>query len=336
MPGSTTRQSLVTSVSIKRPLTTGFRSLLILVILLTLVAAGMAWDNLQQHRKSHQRIIDTDARLAMLEQRVQALQDSQNNAVSQVQQQQTELDKLLAGGSAARQHWLLARAAEGVGVAEQSLALNRNVAAARLALAGVDTLLAAQPDATLLPLRRALHNDLDMLAALPAPDVDGLYLRLQLLDRHLQAIDLPREIGQRQPAASPTVAPTATDTLRQRWEAGLAHFRNLIVIRQYDQPLQPLLDEARRQLLKQQMSILVEQAEQALLRGDSLIYRSSLEALSLRLQQDLAALPHATLGPLLNELADLQAQQIQVDIPALASHAALDALAPVNGGGAAL
>ena len=95
-------------------------------------------------------------------------------------------------------------------------------------------------------------------------------------------------------------------------------------------------DEARRQLLKQQMSILVEQAEQALLRGDSLIYRSSLEALSLRLQQDLAALPHATLGPLLNELADLQAQQIQVDITALASHAALDALAPVNGGGAAL
>lgn len=332
MPGSKTRQPLVTAISIKRPLTAGFRTLLILVSLLAIAAAGIAWHNQQQHHKSRRQLNDANARLDALDQRLQALQSAQDGTSDRLQQQQEAVDRVVAGGSAARQRWLLGRVTDSVSVAEQALALSRNIAAARLSLAGADTLLAAQPDAGLLPLRRALRSDLDMLASLPAPDIDGLYLRLQLLDRRLQAIDLPRDIGQRQPAKTASLpATTPGDSVRHLWDAGLARFRELIVIRQYDQPLQPLLDEARRQLVKQQLSILLSQAELAVLRGDGLIYRSALETLSLRLQHDLAALPHAALAPLLNELADLQAQQIQSSIPPLSSHAALDALEPATG-----
>ena len=78
--------------------------------------------------------------------------------------------------------------------------------------------------------------------------------------------------------------------------------------------------------MRDQLGLLVSQAELALLRADGVVYRAALESLSLRIQHQLSALPSATLTPLLNELAALQALQVQVPLPTLSTRSALDAL----------
>ena len=78
--------------------------------------------------------------------------------------------------------------------------------------------------------------------------------------------------------------------------------------------------------MRDQLSLLINQAELALLRGDGVVYRAALETLSLRVQQQLSALPSATLVPLLDELAALQALQVQLSLPSLSTRAALDSL----------
>lgn len=84
--------------------------------------------------------------------------------------------------------------------------------------------------------------------------------------------------------------------------------------------------------MHEQYSLVVDQAELALLRADGTLYRAALESLSLRLQRELSALPHARLGPILDDLAALQAEQVGVPVPdSLTARAELDALMPVGG-----
>lgn len=340
MSGPTSRQPLITSVAIKRPLTPGFWALLLTIMLLAIAAAGVAWHSEKKHRQAKHSVRDLSRELTRVENEMQALKAREGLFDGQLKQQQLMLDRLLASGSAVRQRWLADRVSAAAGVAEQTLALSRDVVAARQALLAADQLLASQPEAALLPLRRALQQDIGILGSIAAPDVPGIYLRLQALDRRLALLALPRETGQRGPDSKPAAAPAASaaasvpaaDRLATLWAQGLAKFRELIVIREYDQPLQPLLDDARRQLVRDQLALTLDQAELALLRGESVLYRAALESVSLRLQRDFSALPNTALVPVLNELAALQSMQVQIDVPALATRAALDALAVQSGG----
>jgi len=328
MSGSKSRQSLITAVAIKRPLTPGFRLLLGFVTLLAIAAAAVAWHSEKQHRRAKHSVNSLSTLQGSQAQRLDTLQSelALNKQLLRLQQQQ--LDALLAQGPQVRQRWLISRVADATAAAEQALTINHDVAQAQQALLAADRLLAAQADVALLPLRRALQQDLSVLAGMPPVDTAGIYLRLQNLDRRFALLALPRETGQRVATAAVSAA-TAQDTAttaQALWARGLEKFRALIVIRDYDEPLQPLLDATRLQLVRDQLSLLTSQAELALLRGDGVIYRAALESLSLRIQHQLSALPSSTLVPLLDELAALQALQVQTPMPALGVRAALDAL----------
>jgi len=321
MVGSNSRQSLVTAVSIKRPLTPGFKVLLSIVAILAIAAAAVAWHSEKQHRRAKQAVKVLSAEHSELSKQMSVLRTEAGLNKEMLKLQQARLDSLLAQGPQVRQRWLTSRVADSVAVAEQALLINHDAAQAQQALLAADRLLAGQADVSLMPLRRALQQDLSVLSGLPRVDVAGIYLRLQNLDRRVTTLALPREAGRQVPQAV-----NAQDQMENLWQQGLAKFRALIVIRQYDEPLQPLLDASRLQLLRDQLSLLINQAELALLRGDGVVYRAALETLSLRVQQQLSALPSATLVPLLDELAALQALQVQLSLPSLSTRAALDVL----------
>lgn len=328
MSGTNSRQPLVTAVRVKRSLSLGFWIALVFITVLAVAAAAVAWHSEQQHRRAKHSVRDLNGLVTDMQQQMLSLQKQNASLALDLKQQHDSIERLLVSGPDLRQRWLTERVSDAVSVAEQALALNQNVGAARQALAAADHLLAEQSLAALLPLRRALQQDINTLNNLQAPDTAGIYLRLQALDRHLASLDLPRQVGQQGHvvnAAGLVTKPTSA------WDAGLAKFRELIVIRHYDKPLQPLLDDARRQLVHDQLSLTLNQAELALLRGQGVLFRAALESLSLRMQSDFAALPHATLAPLINELAALQALQIDVAVPNLNARAALDALAMPNG-----
>lgn len=326
MLGSKSRQSLITAVAIKRPLTPGFKLLLGFVTLLAIAAAAVAWHSEKQHRRAKQAVKTLTIHHGSLTQRLDALQAEQALNKQLMQLQQQRLDSLLAQGPQVRQRWLIGRVADATAVAEQALIISHDPAQAHQALLAADRLLSAQGDIALLTLRRALQQDLAVLAGLPRVDVAGVYLRLQNLDRRFATLALPRETGQRLLTAPSSSGAKTNDTHQALWAQGLEKFRALIVIRDYDEPLQPLLDASRLQLVRDQLGLLVNQAELALLRADGVVYRAALESLSLRIQHQLSALPSATLTPLLNELAALQALQVQTPLPTLGTRSALDAL----------
>ncbi len=327
MPGSKSRQSLITAVAIKRPLTPGFRLLLGFVTLLAIAAAVVAWHSEKQHRRAKHSVSNLTTQQGSQAQRLDTLQSDIALSKQLLRLQQQQLDTLLAQGPQVRQRWLISRIADAAAAAEQALIISHDPSQAQQALLAADRLLAVQSDVALLPLRRALQQDLSVLAGMPRVDTSGIYLRLQNLDRRFATLALPRETGQRV-AASSVSQVTDADTLNSAhalWARGLEKFRALIVIRDYDEPLQPLLDATRLQLVRDQLSLLTSQAELALLRGDGVIYRAALESLSLRIQHQLSALPSSTLAPLLDELAALQAVQVQIPLPTLGIRAALDA-----------
>lgn len=327
MSGTNSRQSLVTAVSIKRTLSLGFWIALVLITVLAVAAAGVAWHSEQQHRRAKNGVRNLNSEFSVLQQQITALQKQNLTLADDFKQEQVTLERMLASGPELRQRWLAGRVNDAVSVAEQALALNQNVTAAQQSLSSADRLLAEQPVAALLPLRRALQQDLTALTNLQAPDTTGIYIRLQVLDKRLGALDLPRQIGPQGDVVQAAVPAKQASA----WRTGLAKFRELIVIRHYDKPLEPLLDDAHRQLVHEQLSLTISQAELALLRGQGVLYRAALESLSLRLQRDLGTLPHATLAPLLNELAALQAVDVDVAMPHLNSRAALDALTSTSG-----
>lgn len=331
MSGSKSRQSLITAVAIKRPLTPGFKLLLGFVTLLAIAAAAVAWHSEKQHRRAKHSVSSLTTQQGGLAQRLDALQSEIVINKQLLRLQQERLDGLLAQGPQVRQRWLISRVADATAVAEQALIINHDPVQAQQSLLAADRLLAAQADIALLPLRRALQQDLSVLAGMPRVDVAGIYLRLQNLDRRFATLALPRETGQRSLASQPGSKPFGRDadtlnTAHALWSRGLDKFRALIVIRDYDEPLQPLLDASRLQLVRDQLSLLTSQAELALLRADGVVYRAALESLSLRIQHQLSAMPSATLVPLLDELAALQALQVQTPLPTLSIRAALDVL----------
>jgi uroporphyrin-3 C-methyltransferase len=57
----------------------------------------------------------------------------------------------------------------------------------------------------------------------------------------------------------------------------LKSFRQLIVIRRLDKPIEPLLPEAELQYLQHNLQLLLQQAQWALLHNASAIYQSSLQ-----------------------------------------------------------
>lgn len=326
MTGSKSRQSLITAVAIKRPLTPGFKFMLGFVMLLAIAAAGVAWHSEKQHRRAKHSVSTLTIKQSGLVQRIDMLQSEVAISKQMLALQQQRLDSLLAQGPQVRQRWLVSRVADAVAVAEQSLLIRHDPMQAKQVLLAADRLLAGQTDIALLPLRRTLQQDMAVLAGLPQVDFPGLYLRLQNLDRRISTLALPREAGQRTHALPPAVSTLGQSTAASLWAQGMEKFRALIVIRDYDEPLQPLLDASRLQLVRDQLSLLVSQAELALLRADGTIYRAALESLSLRIQHQLSALPNTTLAPLLDELADLQAQQVQAPMPSLSTRTALDTL----------
>jgi uncharacterized protein HemX len=85
-------------------------------------------------------------------------------------------------------------------------------------------------------------------------------------------------------ANTTTTAPTEKKWLHAMQDS-LKSFRQLIVIRHLDKPIEPLLPEAELQYLQHNLQLLLQQAQWALLHNEFAIYQSSLQ----QFQQNLPA-----------------------------------------------
>lgn len=274
----------------------------------------------------HARLEALDTRMTEMRRQQQRLLDDLTLRSRQLDELTTRLGRLDDTLNVEqRRAWLLNEADHYLHLAQQHLQLTRDLTGARTLLEVADRLLAAHGDTRLLPLREAIARDRLALVAAQSLDMPGLYLRLAALSERVAALQIPAESGGRGRQRGEVVAPAApTDS---SIESGWARLRSLVTIRRYDAPLQPLMSDADRALVREALRLDLSQAQLGLLRGEPVVYRGSLQAARGRLSRYFAQLPKAELQGLQQELDALTAVDIRPALPDLAaSLRALDAL----------
>ena len=311
----------------------GWLALLLVVVL----AGGALWyvqDLLRRETALVQRLTELEAVAAQKEtnlerlsqrwqqQLQQGMGEMQAEAAQQVQsvqgfeQQLTTLRTELARFSAHdRDSWLLAEAEYLLRLANQRLIMAGDTVAAQALLASADAVLRELDDVSLHPVRAAVASDLAAVRAVPEVDVEGIYLRLSALAEQAGNLVI-FEFPEREDQPRGTAAEDWQARLQQGYAEALVKLSDYVIIRRHDVPMQALMDPQWEGLVRQNLRMLMEQAQVALLSANQTLYVSSLERAQHWVAQffESDAASARAMEREIKQLADLQVQVTLPDI----------------------
>lgn len=190
--------------------------------------------------------------------------------------QESQREEIARFGATDRNDWLLAEAEYLLRLANQRLIMAGDVVAATALLKSADSILRELEDASFHQARAAVAADLAALRAVPKVDVEGLYLRLAALIGEVERLKV-FELPDRKPSADTAPPQGWKARLEQGYRAALQKLSNYIVIQRKDVPYEALMDPQWEGLVRQNMRMLLEQAQVALLSGNQVLFRESLE-----------------------------------------------------------
>lgn len=255
--------------------------LALLVSVGTAVAGYFIWhelgrlDRIQQSTTSR-----TDSTLSDLRSSLEGQQQKQTRQLNALRVRQDTID---AGVAALRaqlartsEGWVLANVQYLLQVANESLALQRNVAAAEAALQDADQRLAALGDPGYLPVRRLIATELTALKAVPKPDVEGIAVTLDSLIHEVPRLTLRGTALAAPVVAAPGTSSSAGVQWRQLPTVVWHALRQLVQVRHHGKPVGPLLAPSEAYFLYQNLKLQLETAQLAALRRQPGTYRASL------------------------------------------------------------
>jgi uroporphyrin-3 C-methyltransferase len=247
-------------------------------------------------------------------------------------QQRAEISRF---GAVDRQDWLLAEAQYLLRLANQRLIMADDVVAAKALLGSADSILKELDEVTLYAVRAAVAADLAAVRAVPRRDVQGMYLALAALIEQadkLVIFQMPEKVER----VAVVPAEDWQGRLNQGYEAALLKLSDYLVIRRRDVPIEALMDPQWEGLVRQNLRMLLEQSQVALLSGNELLFRESLDRASHWVSEFFVS-DEAAAKALADEISVLQEAKIAVVMPDISrSLAAVDAalkLRMQNGGG---
>lgn len=279
----------------------------------------------QQARLTEQqrRLTEQEARLT--EQQLRLTEQQARSA-----EQQRRLGELSAEDQRA---WQLAEIRYLLRLANQRLIMAGDTQSAEALLRSADNTLRELDDADLHTLRAAVAADLAAVRAIPQLDIEGLYLRVEALMREADALVL-FELPQRAVATEPPRAEDWQARLAQGYAAAVAKLSEYIVVSRRDVPIEALMDPQYEGLVRQNLRMLLEQAQAAMLSGNAVLYRKSLERAEGWVTQFFKE-DERSAQAMAEELRRLRDERVAVSRPDLgASLAALDAVMRTRLGGA--
>jgi uroporphyrin-3 C-methyltransferase len=171
--------------------------------------------------------------------------------------------------------WLLAEAEYYMQIANAQLQLADNPELARLALQLADEKIQQLANPALTDVRRALANELRALDAIDSPDIEGIALTLSSLATVVDGLPLNQEIETPQANAS-EIDPELSGI--DRMFASLRRTANEIVsVRRSDEAVRPLIAPEAQYFLRANLSLQLQAARIALLRGEQPLFDQSLD-----------------------------------------------------------
>ena len=215
--------------------------------------------------------------------------------------------------------WMLREVEHFVMVAERRLSLLGDVDGALALMLEADQLVREMAEPAARPLRNATQADLMALqqAADVSVDTEGLFSRLSLLAEKVPALraagidyDMALEADARDAAPPP-------DGLAYTWYEVKRFILSLVRVQRVTEgEIKPLLLQDQQIFVEQNIRLLLEQAQLALLRGDQTVYRTSLGEVQSRVRDYLRTnTPEAT--AFLKTVAELKATTVEPAIPSI-------------------
>ena len=176
----------------------------------------------------------------------------------------------------ARDAWLLAEAEYYMQIANVQLQLARNPELALLALNHADERILQIGDPRLTGVRQALSDEKRALEAMERTDIAGITLTLASLAATVDSLPLKQDTEVRNEPASSTVDPELTGM-----ERAMASLRNavdgIVSVRRADEVMEPLIAPEAAFFLRANLSLQIQTARLALLRGEETVFRQSLD-----------------------------------------------------------
>jgi uroporphyrin-3 C-methyltransferase len=215
-----------------------------------------------------------------------------------------------------RHEWLVAEAEYLVNLAGHRLVLTRDANTAISALKAADDRLREAGDPSLIVLRKALAEDISALEAVSLPDTAGLSLKLSTM---VQDVDeLPLLTPEPETVARQAVSPTkpGIENWRELPAAMWEDMKKLVIIRDHQGPIKPLLSPEQHFFLSQNLKLQLEQARLALLNGENAIYHERLDTAQTWLHDWFDPKNNRTVH-MLDRLKELNAIDIQPSLPEL-------------------
>jgi uroporphyrin-3 C-methyltransferase len=237
-------------------------------------------------------------------------------------QLQQQSQRIADVGVEERQSWMLAEAQYLLRLASQRLIMTGDTDTSARLLQNVDAILRELAAPDLHGLRGAVAADLAAVRSVPRLDLEGLYLRVDALIRRTDDLVL-FQMPEAQPRVEPPEDADWQERLRYGWDTALEKLSNYIVVSRRDEPVEALMDPQYESLVRQNMRMLLEQAQVALLAGDQAVYQQSLERAAGWVAQFFKEDEQAARA-MADALAELAAEPVSVELPDLS--ASMDAL----------
>jgi len=214
---------------------------------------------------------DLEALQRDLDNRIRLL-DSLPPRMSNLERSIASLQGVSAG---ARDTWLLAEAQNYMQIANAQLQLAGNPQLAALALGMADERIVQLANPALIDVRRAIADELAALEVMDKPDIEGITLTLSSLARVIDSLPL-RGVK----ASAPESAQRTDEDLSgvdRAWNSVKGAVSGLIKVTPPDQAAMPLIAPDSVYFLRTNLSLQLQIARLALLRGETAVFEQSLD-----------------------------------------------------------
>lgn len=226
------------------------------------------------------------------------------------------LDRVLAELSkeqnADERDWLHAEAAYLLRLANQRLQLERDVEGAAALLRTADARLEEADNPALVPVRRAIAEELAALQTVPKVDRTGLYLALNAQQEQIAGLPLAQDIEQFTADTTIEEAPTGA------WQEQLARvgeeLKELVTVRHHDQALEALITPEQESYLRQSLRLVLEQSQLALLKEETGLYEASLDK-AITLLEGYYDVDDESVQSVMARLGELKGKSIRPELP---------------------
>ncbi|MFM4872367.1 uroporphyrinogen-III C-methyltransferase [Aeromonas veronii] len=212
--------------------------------------------------------------------------------------------------------WMLAESEYLVRMAGRKLWLEHDLVSAITLLGNADERIAALNDPSLMPIRKALAEDIAKLKGMPRIDREGLTLKLAALSDQIELLPLST-VSMPEAKAEPDQEVSANP---DEWESNLKKnwvkfTENFVTIRRRDGAVEALLSPQQEIFLRENLKTKLLQAQLSVYREQQALYEDSLDKAQRWLTQYFDTDNSAT-RYMQGEIDKLKGEQIQIDYPA--------------------